>query len=1027
MKKLEYNNIQKWIPSTDIDGIDIKPEIASVVRNVVLRNGFIRNEVDTINKVLPANVQSWIFGGYSLIAYTNFYHSIQGMQEVFILWSSSESAVSIHLGEQIIKIDDFAEYTICESKPSNINFSVVNDELKINLNCYATLRAKRVILNLTLLYFDEEIRYTGANGVFTNSFSGTGVNDLLGINNGMVLGDSIEVKISTAVTPDTPMSVVFTGTGLDDLIVEELIKANNVYEVIVDSQSLGFDFIRWRVNSGSWSDPVMLFMPLTINGQLRISMLSLQGHTLGDYWTITTYAGSGGTDKFVWRLNSGTWSSEINIDPIYYNSYGNIGNLSILFLSKAGHTVDDIWTFAIEPVTGLLIKDKGWGCYPRWIGWAKDKEVATQSNLYEDFEDGVYIQGFSIPNVLENEAEIGVPPIAENFGNNFAGKALFVQDSTGEYRQGYAQIINLKMVGKVKFTVVTANMGMVSDSGVGVGRIVVEILGTASRKYISTLEFSDDSKTHEKVELDIPFKKYTGETLTLRISFYTPPRIIGFNPVLLFPNTVVGIEDLEIEGNKIMVLEKLVSRQRGLIYGLTQITDTEFITSGKLRLLPNLIDPRVSSYEIYIKSNEVYQLIAEINITDLGWNTNGNYLEHSIENNFDVVETLNFNYGLGEGVRVDEQHKIYSEVIFNNRVYTIADSYLIRQSHISGSGAIQPDSFPFSPEDNYGFIEESKNKVLKSLFIINNNFLLLIMDGGFSVYMIQSNRGALQKELRLLMNPFTGFNPKSLTRDITGVSTTAGAYFVTNEGIFFHDGSLGSLPVNLIVESHKLYWRTVEKTNFGFYDYQDNEYWYATKVYREDRDDPLGEGGREFTEFIIYEVDYKSFRFVRLEKAYYEFAGYTNGKPLLRTDSKIDILDKTNTKSLNSYVEMHKYDGGSEFYNKIAQYLQIELKQPYLNSSLLIRAQFDNQPITYSYLISTNEVRMIRILPLSVRFKHVVISIVFNNKDLKPLEISKFCLYYTEDGIGRMAELHEHPSFDEDRSQYGKKYGRYYW
>lgn len=925
MKELRYDNIQRWIPPTDVDGIDVKPEMSSVLRNAILRNGFLTNAVDTVPQTLGENVQGTLDLGYEIIGYTNFNHSSKGFHEVYVLYNSSNKRLYLFVDDEVVTIDNTSGYVTCLTVPNNINFNLVNDELKINLNAKATILSKEVLLNISLQWL-EEVGYVKR----------VGIPSLTGI--------------------------TFTGTGLDDLAVtgEETDYQAHTYDIVITEEGAGGeeDLYKWRIDGGDWS--------------------------VGNYRCRDTFQ----------LLTNG---------------------ISVKFGAETGHTLGDMWSVTTV-LGGGYVKPAGWFACPRWLGYipTTDKVRITNSTpptefLIEDFEDNIFIGGLVLNSspYPDWEREEGKLQIVHN-GSGRTNPVYF-----RNFRNLKRIKMRLDMSGEVIF-----NLDLVNFSD---GSIAKRIFNTSVTPGVSEYD----------KEVIIEVDEFQGRTFDLKLDA-TVSGYEGGSGVTF--SSYIKIDSIEFFAHETIILGKYFNGSRALIgtgAGTTEKFGIDIFNPDpniQVTLDKNYVDWRMTGFELYAKNtNDIYILKGKWSV-DQTWTQLGNLLLRNLtfQEEDEAVETLNFNYGLGEGIRVDTQHLIYSEVSFNNRVYAVANSYLIYQSHIAGSGRIQPDSFPFSLEDNYGFIEEAKSNALLNLFIINNNYLLLFMKNAFSLYMIASNRGTLQKELRILASSFTGFNPKSLTRTITGISTTIGAYFVTNEGIFFHDGSLGSIPKNLILETHKIYWRTVEKTNFGFFDYQDNEYWYATKVFLEERDDPDGGGGREFTEFLVYEADYKTFRFVRLEKAFYDFAGYLDGIPLLRTNKKIEKLDKKNNKSLNAVVEMHYTNLGKDDYSKIAQYLLVSLKDKYQGDTVIIKANFDDQPITYSYTISTNEVRMLRLLPESVRFKKVKLSIVLGNVNKPPITISYFALGFTEDGIGAMGELPEHPKFEVAETGYGRAYGRYY-
>lgn len=907
MKEIVYNNFQRWVPESDIDGIDIKPEILSELRNVIAQNGFIKNAVDLVPKTLPENVQSLIDNNYELIGYTNFNHSSQGFQEIFIVWSASNTHVALFLGNQFLDVYGTSDFTICDTKPYNINYNLINDQLKINLNCKGYILEKWVRMNLTLQYIDETIYVTP-----------------------LEVGDA---------------NIVFSGTGVND-VTATIINQIGYYNYTLQIEVIGTtpDRIRYRVNTpsgnGAWSEvEVTAGLNLIIKFYFSVTFANATGHQIGDTWTITkvTTASTG------------------------------------------------------------IAREAGWLLTPRWIGWQIDENSSDvlfngeTSERIEDFED--------------TTLQSWIEPYSNSMDRTlYNGSWRLIGYNSLSYGQPRAfKIHNVLRLKSLKFTLMA---GYFADG---------EAL------YMSVFIYDADNKLRKTV--------YKNESedggfvpLDKTIDFSNVEMIAGDTIIVYFivgarasaAPAFVAVDDitLEYQGNFLLV-EKTYDGQRGKIQYYEDVAFPIF-ANQQFGIKPDKIDWRVAKYEIYEETDSVFYLkyYAEVG----GWNVDGSYIKRTLTKMaLDNVQTLNFNYGLGDSVRVDTQHEIFSEVTFNNRVYAVNGGYQILQTHIAGSGRVQPDAFPYDEDSNYGFIEESKSSSIQTLFVINNNFLLLFMLDGFSLYTIAINRGTFQKDLRLLASSFTGFNPLSLTRTITGISPTIGSYWVTREGIWFHDGSMGGVPINLITETHKNFWREeVDTTLFGFYDYEDNEYWYA---YHKETD-------REETSFLVYEINYKTFRYVRIAKAYTGFAGYYLGKVLLFAGDAIETLDKSGTLGLQGYTEMHFNDLGNKYSNKIGQELFITLKEAYSGSSVLIRANFDNRWSVY-YTISTDEKQMVRLLPISARFRTVQLSVLFGKINSTPMLISDFGMRYTEDGQGRLGECLEH-RVEVEGFGYGKAYGRYY-
>lgn len=158
---IQYKNFEQWIPETDIDGIDAKPEILSSVSNVDFGNGFIETSKGRGSAVLPSLVSDDIRSGdYDLLSSKKFTHSAKGDNTVYVLWDKTSLLLKVYINNTLLSLDEMSLGITYLQKPNNINYNLVNDQLKINLNCKARIGSSDdIILNLTLVYL-KKVEYT---------------------------------------------------------------------------------------------------------------------------------------------------------------------------------------------------------------------------------------------------------------------------------------------------------------------------------------------------------------------------------------------------------------------------------------------------------------------------------------------------------------------------------------------------------------------------------------------------------------------------------------------------------------------------------------------------------------------------------------------------------------------------------------------------------------------------------------------------------------------------------------------------
>ncbi|WP_337872916.1 hypothetical protein [Ignavibacterium sp.] len=170
---VRYKVSDEWVPETDIDGVDTREVVLSKAEGIDYYNGFIEPSIGYRANELPTNVIQHIEYGYKLLSVKRFRHSTQGNNTVFVL--SKYNNVNLDYDVAVLINDTVLDYgksrfniTIYE-EPHNINYNLVENELKINLNsrCLVdgTYLSREIILNLDLYYLDSELRYNETYGV----------------------------------------------------------------------------------------------------------------------------------------------------------------------------------------------------------------------------------------------------------------------------------------------------------------------------------------------------------------------------------------------------------------------------------------------------------------------------------------------------------------------------------------------------------------------------------------------------------------------------------------------------------------------------------------------------------------------------------------------------------------------------------------------------------------------------------------------------------------------------------------------
>lgn len=160
---IRHKNFQAWIPPDDIDEVDAKTEVLSEVKNIDFKNGYLETTISPVIQTLPSLVTTDIDNDYNLLSSRRFRHSTQGDNTVYILWEKDIKDIKIYINNTLLNLDEQNSDITFLEEPNNINYNLVNDQLKINLNSLAVYNAlndgkEETLLNLTLVYL-EDVEY----------------------------------------------------------------------------------------------------------------------------------------------------------------------------------------------------------------------------------------------------------------------------------------------------------------------------------------------------------------------------------------------------------------------------------------------------------------------------------------------------------------------------------------------------------------------------------------------------------------------------------------------------------------------------------------------------------------------------------------------------------------------------------------------------------------------------------------------------------------------------------------------------
>ncbi|MHB9147706.1 MAG: hypothetical protein ACYC2U_04730, partial [Candidatus Amoebophilus sp.] len=347
--------------------------------------------------------------------------------------------------------------------------------------------------------------------------------------------------------------------------------------------------------------------------------------------------------------------------------------------------------------------------------------------------------------------------------------------------------------------------------------------------------------------------------------------------------------------NEYCVLGKYADGQRALLSGTTSspLIVPDLYDSMYLRVYGTHVDYRLAGYEVYIKINEIFYLVSEID-SNSGWSADayggiGWYKQLIVWTENDTLAvTLNFNYGLGATVRVDTQRTIYCETSYRNRTYTVNGSFRVYQSQIAGNARHQPDSFPYDEANFYGFFELPRSENAMGIVVTPlEELAVLCLNGKAYVYYMQISQGASYKRTKAI-NGNAGLTwTKSLVKDISGNPNGNIIAWADYNGIYAYAGGVDA-PIDLTIKANiKNWWLSqrfgytydpygMKKSNvIGFYYPSKNEIWFAD-----------GDSGG-YNTILIYEIDYGRFKKYQFPFTIIDFIGVK--------DNKIYMLSNVNT------------------------------------------------------------------------------------------------------------------------------------
>jgi hypothetical protein len=643
-----------------------------------------------------------------------------------------------------------------------------------------------------------------------------------------------------------------------------------------------------------------------------------------------------------------------------------VGNLSLTYLSEK------VWN-------GSLSRPEGWYLFPRWLGWTINDETDcyienegdTSQLLTEDFDDTDYIDNLVIDTEFTRQ---------DVDGFSIAGYSETYSTATQVNKTGSVTITGLSSINKIQVKSIAKIFNEVTGWGGGKdapdyirGQIAVidqDILdggGTLGEAIVYTNEYfysvpfslietaQDHTIDNREIEINV-----VGNNLTLNVLLQTT---FGY----YLDYFVLGIDELRIYPliENMIIVAKHNDGQRALVNGSVDKASLGSYGKTSLFLLNKCIDWRVEKFEIYSSNDpdngDLWYLRGTVGIED-DWVVDGLYIKKSI-----IWETgdttLNFNYGLGATVRVDNDKTIYSEITHRGRNLFVRNDNKVYMSHLAGSGRIQPDSFAYDENAQFGFFITNRSAINKTLSVTNLDEVLIITNDGNFIYYIEGSLGTVLRRVKAINGGQGIRSINTLNKNLDG-NPSAGLLFWTDyEGLYAYSGGRNA-QINVVENEIENYWGSLSDNDIdnavGFYNKKENEYWVTVG-----------------NQIIIFELLFKSFKVREYGFQVDEFIGLVNDIPYIRSGNNIYKIDPETTQRLSAIIETH-YNTGvyykdrvpvylTELDSKIMQEIQLSIKD--ISSGLInLEIYADGNKIEDTIVFSMARNAQIVRVPISLRY-----------------------------------------------------------
>ncbi len=359
--------------------------------------------------------------------------------------------------------------------------------------------------------------------------------------------------------------------------------------------------------------------------------------------------------------------------------------------------------------------------------------------------------------------------------------------------------------------------------------------------------------------------------------------------------------------------------------------------------------------------------------------------------------TLNFTYGLGAQIKpfheeddfilstviLNRGDLIYSEVTYKGREYYVRDDNRLYMSHIAGNGLLQPDSFPFDADLEFGFNRSDYEfDILKSLVITPLDEILVNADQDNIVYTIQQGQTLIYRRIKTVNGSIGLSSRQSLLRSDKGLSISKGLFWVNPQGIYAYSGGTKE-PDRLTEIKLRHYWQSqIDDTSvITMFDPYKNEILFTNNK-------NIIVFDLTTAEWKTYKFDTNVKQFVGLKDSIPHFLGVDNILYKIDQSSNTFFEGKFVTHDTTNYSvnEQGKPSPLSELDDKIFQELYSSVTNK-LGASVIVNIYADDNLIEGSIGLSTTVNFQNTLSWLLIRYKRVRLEVFMTPGNIELREI----------------------------------------